>query len=366
MQTRNRESGFLGSIPCCRSKAQDGPEYRYYGGHGVFPFVPGRSWSIPFPTGASDERQLEVSNNGGIALVSEGHHLSLVLTEHEMGCLDIDGSEMASDERDSYFNCICENEGHWRVFSAHSGRTVPSELPTLSIVGPGSVLKIPIDGSWGPISSLISVKHGKESLVFLGHSSGILSYWSHDGSLMGSSRLRESSILSLACDMDFLYVLSADGNICVFRMCDIFSPIPEAALVVPMGIDPDCVTKLIIPWGKTTGGYPGTHILVLCDNGDLVRIPLNTQDSSSLSILVTAITDAVFGPFDNGPLVTARGHVLSVHQQGSYKAYAEMHVEVEVERLAVSRDHPALWFTGLCDTKRELYSFVLRESLSQN
>jgi hypothetical protein len=358
MQTKNREGGILGHVICCRSRAEQDSDYREYSGFGVFPFVVNRTWDVPTGYFEDISTSIRVSDSGvlvavnstdGIYSLDEGDEsTSFIRVIPERGvttgvCGDYSLLDVFGDSKSSHLCTVAS--------SASGPRT------SLSVRGPTFAADTPIDGDLGPVCA---ISHWGSQIV-LGHTVGKISVWSFEGVFSGSFTVSDSPLSHIEADTDFLYILSEDGTLKIFQLLDILEASSgDLTPYLTTRVGTYSVRRLIIPWRSATGGYPGTHVLGLTRENDLIRIPL--LGGEEIELLFSSISDAVFGPFDNGPLITVRGDIVSVHQQGGgYKSYSETRVEGQVVSVAVSIDDPKVWI--LCadeDRQLSVHSWSLR------
>lgn len=377
MQGKPRESGLLGSIVCCGSRDRDIVRHRDYCGFGVFPFE-GKEEHVLSPIDQADSSFVFcVSDQYLVTVFSRLVTVIPIGTDYGQSATTSPNSAVIHgpwDVIDSFlpFVELPSQSSDGRVYvvgrSARSATTY--HLCMLSNV---SKMLVPIPSIYGPVTATVSTQ---DSQIILGHESGYISGWSEDCVMKCATNTSSSAIQSMSVDSDFLYLINTDKVLRVIRLEDFrhmdsagTSVSPYVSLTMSQDLFP--IRRIIVPWRKAIGGFPGKCVILLTTRGDLVRVDL---DSVHESIIASGVSDATFGPFDNGPLIAVNHASVSAYQQGSYKLYSESENTLEGLELLDSirethgRNDPRLWTLcrRKCDRRLVVLSWTLRDSSRSN
>ncbi len=392
MYTKPREAGLLGSIVCCGSRGREVVRHRDYCGFGVFPFNSNSQYLLPpnlDPEEADSAIVFAVSES--CLAVSSGRSVYVFTVESDQNAdtnmrdnnIVVQGpwGEVVSFE--PYIEVSDGGSGS-KVYVV--GRGSASDRFYVCVLGvavkkqnsvPPELGAVTAISRWNVVSSSTN-----ETRILLGHASGVITAWDRQGVLGFRFRVSAASILAISSDSDFLYVVSSDGFLRLFRFETLEVHSDESLYLVPyLGVHiPDehyPIRKVIVPWRTAMAGFPGRCILTLTHRNELVRMDLVSGfDAQQDGLVAAGMADAAFGPFDNGPLVSISQttNSLCAFQQGSYKMYSESEessldgVEIVQIKETHSQEDPRLWTLGRrkSDNRVLVLSWRLRDVSSKN
>jgi hypothetical protein len=366
-----RESGF-GQFLCCVSRMKNTEVDRSAGGHGIFPFDEGKT--VATPSNMDLSTSFISASKSGSKLAVLGTNKVVVLD-----CLlDLDCS------RDS---CAVSREieipsrsllPHLQILERSSGDSfslvVFDSSSAWYIDSPAfTPRRVPIPQDQGELTCAcpISARLSGSPVVATGTTAGRIFLWSTDGTITGTIRT-SGRVVSLCSDYYYLYA-GTGSRVEIYSLMSLdLSRIDSIELPdEPFGSIGASMLRPMARVGERRPSSPllspekglrpvGSLFVVNEKENCLAHINLDLRqvvtEMVSPSMLIEQL---VFGPFDNGPVLSASESGLAAWESGAFlRISSKAKTAVSCVTVSPSREKPRLWTLS----RSGITSFGLRSS----
>jgi hypothetical protein len=371
------QDGLFGQLFCCTSRVRTSDGGKSLDGAGVFPFVEGKSSTIPGLSFDATKGSLSCSRDGSQICFADSTFLSLVrFSPGATAETDVCGlvSQLKVSDGDLLaFVHIVDSLGPDQA-------TVFAFSPTrlhIAIMGPiASSTFVDVPPEYGSItcaSAFVARQWGNIACI-TGTDKGYILLWSGAGSISPINLMCSSGLISICCDSYHIFAGIKDTN-----RIEIFSLSSGNQLVdsveVPsefFGLIGPCLMRPISrvidrrpssPYQSPKSAKPVGSLFAVNATGNwIAHINLELKQSACEFVKQGApVQQLLFGPFDNGPVLTAGASQLAAWEAGAFlRMSSRMELAFQAVAVSPARDKPRLWLLTIEQGITKLTSLGLR------
>lgn len=357
------QESLFGQLFCCTSRMKATDNGKSFDGAGVFPFTEGKANTFTEVSLRATDVALSSSKDGSLICVSDSSNIFLLRCV--LGArADSDESSLISTLKiDDVLLPFVQVVDVARALAFSRARLY---IATMEAKASLTTTEIPTEYGGITCASQFYPRLPGNVVCVAGTESGYLLLFSGSGELVSASKSASGSICSICCDSNHIFV-----GIKNTTKIEIFS-ITEKSLVDSLvisnesfGLVGSCLmrpsSRIVDQSAKTV--KPVGSLFVINEGGNgIAHINLELKQSNcELVRHGSPISQLLFGPFDNGPVLTAGSSQLIAWESGAFlRMGSRIEFPLSAALVSPARDKPRIWLLTVRANEFDMTSFGLR------
>ena len=348
---------------CCTSRIKASDNGKSFDGAGVFPFVEGQSHTFTEVSLRATDVALSSSKDGSLICVSDSSNICLLRCVLGTRADNDECSLVSTLKIDDVLLPFVQIVDVARVLAFSRSRLY---IATMEAKPSSTTTEIPTEYGGITCASQFSARLPGNVVCVAGTESGYLLSFSGSGDLVNASKCTSGPICSICCDSSHIFV-----GIKNTKKIEIFS-LTEKLLVESLeisnesfGLVGSCLmrpsSRIVDQSPKTVKPVGSLFAINEAGNG-IAHINLELKQSNCEVVRHgTPVSQLLFGPFDNGPVLTAGGSQLIAWESGAFlRIGSRIEFPLSAALVSPARDKPRIWLLTVKANEFQLTSFGLR------